>query len=182
VWLSDGQLVVDGNAQNVISSYIESVSERRGEVTWALGDPKAGTERVQFRAARIVSGGQCTSEVKIDQPVALEYEFEVVGAARYVTTGVHMHDKLGTRVFSAAAPREYLEPGLYRHGFVLPGNLLNDGLYTFSLGVTTTDIHFRILDAITFTVHETGVGRDEYYGQFEGCIRPMLQWSTERIV
>jgi hypothetical protein len=87
-----------------------------------------------------------------------------------------LFDKQGTWVLCSGTKSENLEPGRYAHRYHFPANFLNDGRYYFNVMLVrnATDIEVSIPDAISFFVHETGIGRDEYGGVINGCIRPHL--------
>ncbi len=180
--LRDGQLAAEGPAADVISNYIEDSKMRTGEVTWERG-PRTASELAGIRAVRIISEGRVTSEVAIDQPLVLELEFEAYAAVDNLCSIIHLFDKQGVWVMCSRSRSETVRPGCYRHRFHFPGNFFNDGRYSFELLLARNakQIEVFITDAISFFVHETGMGRDEYGGLISGCIRPLLEVETQRL-
>ena len=89
------------------------------------------------------------------------------------------------------APRwhEPAEPGDYLATAWIPGNLLNEGLTTVhvgicSLGGTRLRPHAGCNDAVSFHVQDPGEGdsaRGLFIGQWKGVVRPLLDWTTEKL-
>jgi lipopolysaccharide transport system ATP-binding protein len=183
ILLKAGKVLRDGPAATVVGAYIESGATVAGEATWAADDPEAGSERMRLRRARILSGGKVTGDVPIDGEVTLEYDFEIIGGRCNAGSSIHLFDKQGVWVLCSGPTSAELEPGTYRHAVTIPANFLNDGLYSFSIillrNVSQIEAHQR--EALTFCVHETGEGRGEYGGVINGCVRPQLPWSSERL-
>ena len=73
----------------------------------------------------------------------------------------------------------------------IPGNLLNEGLYSVEAGISSLGalgsnklVHqARCPEAVAFHVHDPGDGdtsKGGYAGQFRGSVRPLLDWSLQR--
>ena len=71
--------------------------------------------------------------------------------------------------------------GLYRTVCTLPGNFLNEGLYSINVIVLSDVYNTEIFkgEVISFTVNDTGAMRKEYGGGWGGVVRPRLAWQTE---
>jgi lipopolysaccharide transport system ATP-binding protein len=181
VYLEAGAVRATGPAGPIINNYIQTGSALSGEVTWDESDATVCTSRVCLRRARILCDGQITSDVPIDRPAHLEFEFEVFGASRHVSSSVHLYDKQGVWVLCSGAKGSMLKPGGHRHRVTFPAEFFNNGVYTLSIALVTDGnvIEFIKTEAISFQVHETGVGREEYGGVINGCIRPKLEWSNQ---
>jgi len=183
ILLKDGRVVRDGPANQVVSAYIQAGAQGEGAVEWKDDTPDVTSERLKLRAARIVVAGQTAGDVPIDQDVAVEFDFEVRGNRVNATSSIHLFDKQGVWVLCSGPASADLEAGRHRHRVTIPANFLNDGLYTVSIilltNVNQIQVHKR--EAITFCVHETGVGREEYTGIVNGCVRPRLAWAAESL-
>ncbi|RXK56514.1 ATP-binding cassette domain-containing protein [Oleiharenicola lentus] len=180
IMLGEGRVLTDGTTSAGVNAYIQAAAHHAGEATWREDDPVAGNERMRLHAARVTVAGRTAAEVPIDQDAVVEFDFAVTGARRRVSTSIHLFDKQGVWVLCSGPASAELDPGAYRHRVTLPGNLLNDGLYQVSIILLTdvTNIQVQVRDAVSFTVHETGVGREEYGGVINGCVRPQLRWQS----
>ncbi len=178
--LDAGRVVRDGPANQVVSAHVQTNTQSAGAVEWPAADASVRSERLRLINARILVAGQMSGDVPIDQEAILDYTFEVRDGSGSVTSSIHLFDKQGVWVLCSGPASAELGPGLYRHQVKFPPNFFNDGLYTLSIilltNVTQIQVHKR--DAISFSVFETGVGREEYGGIIHGCVRPVLPWQT----
>lgn len=194
IYLKKGRIDFTGSSQETIERYINDGSHDQGECLWPTVEEAPGSERLRFRAVRIISEGKTAAEVPIDKEVHVEIDFinQVVGTR--VCPSIHVFDHLGTTVLATANfPSASLEPdpwfdrpsptGLYRTRCTLPANFLNEGKYRVSVFLHTnvTHVEARVDDAVAFTVHETGEMRREYSGPWGGVVRPKLGWQTEQL-
>jgi len=182
ILLRDGRLAAQGTPGQVISEYIGGGATPGGEVSWK-DLPAAANGELAIRSARIVSGGAVSSDVAIDQPLVLEFEIEARRRLENIASSIHLFDKQGTWVLCSGTKAETLSPGRYLHRYHFPANFFNDGKYWFNLILVrdANHIEVNIPDAISFFVHETGAGREEYGGVINGCIRPQLQVDSSRL-
>jgi lipopolysaccharide transport system ATP-binding protein len=104
-----------------------------------------------------------------------------------------VRDRRGDIAFNAmdvdSHAQETSEPGVYTSTAWIPGNLLNEGKTTVDVAVCT--LRFPKLnqraaryEAIAFTVFDPGDGdsaRGRFTGQLSGVVRPLLEWSVERV-
>jgi lipopolysaccharide transport system ATP-binding protein len=183
IFMDRGRVVRTGPVGEVIGAYIQSGNHQAGEVHWSPENTHAGNTRVRLIKARILSQGLTSHEVPIDRDVLVEYEFAVLVSGLTLTSSIHLFDKHATCVLSSGPGNSTPAIGTYRHQVRLPANLLNDGLYTLSILLITDliQIEVHLTEAISFVVEETGAGRGEYTGTIIGCVRPKLDWITDRI-
>jgi lipopolysaccharide transport system ATP-binding protein len=179
ILLGGGGVLADGLTGKVVGAYIQAGTLTAGQAQWPGSDRRAGNDRLRLHSARVVCDQQVTADVPIDRAVAVEFDFSVLGARRRVVSSIHLFDKQGVWVLCSGPTSAELEPGRYRHRVTLPANFLNDGLYQVTIILITDvmNIQVNIPEAVAFTVHETGVGREEYGGVINGCVRPHLAWE-----
>ena len=180
--LKDGMKLMEGISENVISKYIRSTAISSGEISWDASSPENNNGRLRLVAARILCDDKVTSDVEIDKPVVVQYDFEVLQDGLNVCSSIHLLEKHGTCVLATGTPSKTLNRGWYQHACVFPANFLNDGQYSISIflitNVTRQDVSIK--EAISFFVHETK-GREEYLGIIIGCVRPQLQWMEKSL-
>ena len=74
--------------------------------------------------------------------------------------------------------------GLFQTSCSIPGDFLNDGLYSITVYVNISVKRggiFSIRDVLTFNVQDTGKMRAEYTGTWIGVVRPRLEWQTVQL-
>lgn len=180
VLLENGRVRTVGPASTVVGDYIKSKIEFSGIASWSEHDSLTGNDRLRLHSAKVFCNGEVTADVRIDSPVVVEYEFEVIGRAQNTTSSIHLYDKQGVWVLCSGPNSQVLNPGMYSHAFTIPAHFLNDGTYTVSIVLLTEVSQIQVFktEAISFFVHETGAGREEYGGIISGCVRPRLEWTT----
>jgi len=192
--LESGTLKTFGESEKVIDLYLKEAVQKGGSQVW--DDPKSvpGSEVVRLHAVRILSRGQVTSEVSIEEPVQIEIEYWNQCAGAQLSASLHLLDKMGATVLSTANfpsatigrdewfGRSYPE-GLYRSVCTVPGNFLNEGLYRINV-VILNEVRRREVfakEVMEFFVQDTGAMRAEYHGAWSGVVRLKMDWRTEHL-
>ncbi len=192
--LVEGRKWSEGPSGDVISEYIALGREDQGERVWQNSQTAPGNEKVRLHAVRIVSGGEVTADVDIQEDVHVQVEFWNLKPGARVSTSIHLLDKMGVGVLASANTHsanlirdEWFgkshPAGLYRTVCTIPGNFLNEGRYSINAIVLTDVTHTEVFarEVVSFTVHDTGAMRKEYGGEWLGVVRPKLAWQTEYI-
>ena len=190
--LVKGEKILDGECNQVVSEYINTGREANGEVIWKDSNNAPGNEKVRLHAVRVVSTDIVTTDIEIDKDIYIEVEFWNFEPDAQLSMSIHVLDKMGTCVLASAnmnsanleIDRWFGKPhpiGLYRTVCKLPGNFLNEGMYSINAFVLSdvVNIEVRVEEVISFTVHDTGEMRKEYSGGWIGVVRPKLAWQTE---
>ena len=191
--MDHGSIVLDGPPKQVIEHYLKGMQVDTGKVVWEPATAPASSQiRLHSIGVRNVHSLTSNNQVDIDQPIAIEIEYEVLCEGAINTVQLHLKDENGVFVLSSAnAPsmnlaidQTYGKPlplGFYRAECVLPANFLNDSRYVLNLflgpeiGKPTIQCH----NVLAFRVLDTGAMRKEYLGSWYGpAIRPRLAWST----
>ena len=194
IWLSNGNLVMDGVPTDVIQAYAKSAATDSGEVIWETPAEAPGSDKVRLRRAAVICDGAISPEIDIQKDVQLEFEFWVLEPGAKVTTGIYLRDALGIDVLTSAnlpsanlASDDWFDQphpdGLYRTTCTIPGNFLNEGRYTVDVSMVNniSKLQLQKQDVISFNVYESGGMNKEYTGSWRGVVRPKLAWQTEKL-
>ena len=132
--------------------------------------------------------------VDISKEIAIEITYWNLKPGARLYTALHLCDQSGTEILSSGTakgvplvddPWDGAEFSCrqYRTTCRIPPNLLNDKHYTFRviIGEKPSQSHVWTEFVFGFQVHDSGLMRQEYYGEWYGCIRPRLGWATEEI-
>jgi lipopolysaccharide transport system ATP-binding protein len=195
VWLDKGAVLQDGPAGSVMSAYLATSRRPVGESLWP--DPKdaPGNNIVRIRKAMVrsekdrKSTGSEPELITVRTPLVLDFEYWILEAGSRVSLSLHLFSADGSRAFNTFPLSEPLwngKPlpvGLYRSCCHIPGDLLNNGTYRVQLVVVKNQSVelFSIEDALVFEVHDVRLGKVPWHGKILGVVRPVLDWSTERI-
>lgn len=195
ILLSNGQNIMDGSVNEVVSEYLKVNSESEGQIIWPEPLKAPGSKAIRLHSVRVMQCDEVTGEVDIDKEISIEVEFwNYNKGSRNLCTNIYILNSMGITVLSTAntpkansLPEEWFEKahptGLFRSRLTLPGNFLNDGLYYINLYIVTLgplNIELREEQIISFNVFDTGVMREPGGGGvWAGAVRVRLPWQTE---
>ncbi|MBI3650479.1 MAG: ABC transporter ATP-binding protein [Acidobacteria bacterium] len=191
ILLGDGQVLADGTAHKVASSYLNSGLGTTAVREWQDLEKAPGNDIVRLYAIRVVDeDGQLTDVVDIRKPIGLEMEYAVLNPYHILVPNYHFYTEEGVCAFVAQELDEHWRTtprplGRYKSTVWVPGNFLSEGTMIVGAAISTMDpvtIHFHEQDAVAFQVVDSLDGnssRGDYAGHMPGVVRPMLQWHTE---
>jgi lipopolysaccharide transport system ATP-binding protein len=189
IWIDGGKIVDAGDAETVISHYLQEASTSQTELVWndiaaAPGDEEARLLRVGVRP----SGGSSSDPITIHTPTVIEFEYWNARPDVYLHPTFFLYNEQGILICSTGPTyfpnwRERTFPtGVIRNWCNIPGDLLNNGLHRVSVHLAKNDqTLYRKEDALSFDVQDTASKRDGWYGEWKGAIRPMFDWDSEII-
>lgn len=194
--ISGGVLSEDGVPSSVILRYqVAGGAGGSAFVDYRSAAKKPGDNFACLLMAWIEddSGGR-VSEVAIERPFSLHLIYEVLQEyPEEPCPNLHFFDSRGNCAFVSAATVERsraAEPGVRHAVCEVPGNYLNDGLFSVGLALTFTrggsyHVSFYDQDAIHFAVVDRMEGVPTraagYLGPMPGVFRPLLPWSLRCI-
>ncbi len=194
IWLDRGRVVDDGRSAEIVARYLQSGSGSGSSRAWPDLATAPGDDLVRLRSVRVVQNDEETGAVDVRRPVGIEIGFTVLrGGTRTVFPKIKVVDQRGAVAFNAmdtsARWHESAAPGDYLSTAWIPGNYLNEGLVTVQIGVCSFATeklhpHASVRDAVAFHVHDPGEGdsaRGLFAGQWQGVVRPLLDWTTEEL-
>jgi len=192
ILLKEGQITMDDTANNVVAHYLSVERNLSSIREWGgddfLGDHVANLQRLQVK--------NCHEEninvVEIQDAIGLEMEFEVTEGGHCMMASFDVYDEQGSLVFIAIDTDEtwFHKPrpaGRYKATAWIPGNLMNEGMFSVGCHLTTTSpwlTHFNAQQEITVQVIDNmkpGGARGIFTGSFRGAVRPRLNWQTTLI-
>ncbi len=196
-WLDGGRVAAGGVAEDVVAEYLQGSTG--SAAAWRHpapnAPPAAEDEWVRIVGARIVAeDGGTVSTLDVRDSVGVEIEWLVMrDHDEPAFPKLKLSDQRGNVAFNAldTDPRWQVPvaPGRYRSTAWIPANLLNEGFFTADVAIVSLDAprlrnHFNLASVLTFHVHDPGEGdssRGLFTGQVLGAVRPLLDWTTERV-
>jgi lipopolysaccharide transport system ATP-binding protein len=189
--LDEGRLVGEGPAHQIVRTYSSGgLNYLSAERIWQNPEKRPGGEVAQLRAVRVKKeDGQLGDRVDIKKSFEIEMEYDVLKAGYILLPHYHLLNEEGILVFKALDVdpnwRKRSRPvGRFTSRAMIPGNLLQEGLYSVKAALITLDpmiIQFYEQDAVAFQVIDNNDGdsaRGDYAGNIEGVVRPLLKWTT----
>jgi lipopolysaccharide transport system ATP-binding protein len=194
IWLDGGRIVEDGEPSRVITHYLHTVQTSTSQISWPDDDSAPGDELARLQSVRVVNeSGETTDASDVRDPVGIEIRYRVLREGPAVFAKIKVRDSQGSVAFNAmdvAAQREdSTEPGIYTATAWIPPHLLNEGMTTVDVAVCTLRQpklfqRAQKYEAVAFTVFDPGDGdsaRGLFTGHIRGVVRPLLDWTVERL-
>jgi lipopolysaccharide transport system ATP-binding protein len=191
ILLDNGQVVKDGPAHQVVSSYLNSGLGTTAERKWSNLSQAPGNDIVRLLAVRVCNeDGQVTDAVDIRRPVGVQMEYQVLTAGGVLVPNFHFYNEEGVYAFVVIDTDptwrgKLRSPGHYVSTTWIPGNFLSEGSLIVGAAISTMNpvrVHVHERDAVAFQVIDTLDGnsaRGDYAGPMPGVVRPRLDWTTE---
>ncbi len=192
ILLDRGGLVADGNAQEVLRTYLDSGLGSAAERHWETPELAPGDEVARLRSVRVRDDrGVVTEELDIRRPVSLELEYWHMRDDEDLRPSANLHvtNEDGVVLFATSDFNNHRwretrrTPGVVRATCHIPGNFLAEGRFFVLAAISTynpTRVHALEADAVSFHVVDRSTGdgvRGEYANAWPGVVRPMLDWS-----
>jgi lipopolysaccharide transport system ATP-binding protein len=196
LWIDGGKIVADGHPSDVVTDYLRSSSySTAGQMSWLDDESAPGDDLARLLSVRVIDEtGETVETVDVREPVGIEIRFRVLrDDLRPVFAKIRLLDRQGEIAFNAmdtnAQGDEPSAPGVYSATTWIPPNLLNEGPHRVDVAICTLfapKLHQRAqrYEAVTFSVFDPGDGdtaRGLFLGDLRGAVRPLLDWSVERI-
>jgi len=192
--LEKGRVVSFGKTHEVIQKYLCCENPDLPQLSWEKPQDAPGNDNVRLKAVRVKSEGNLEPFVDICRPVQVEIEFWNLTPCDRSWAGIQLKDSFGAVIFvsinrgSAADGNDpyretALSPGVYRSTLLLPANFLNEGEYRILAAVQRQATHFEAVtqEDLSFRTSDSGKMRQEHKGGWDGLLRPLLPWKTEKM-
>ena len=196
ILLDSGKVVMDGDTSYVVQHYIATARGDSGEVIWPDPSQAPGNDVVRLHAVRVFQDGidGPTSNVDISKEVVIEMSFWNLQEGALLYRAIILKDQMETVVFASNNHKSVSSTedpwsgrpqpvGLFQSTCRIPGDFLNEGLYSITaiVGKGTSDTQVLEDQVLSFQVYDTGEMRKEFHGGWAGVVRPRLPWYTEHI-
>jgi homopolymeric O-antigen transport system ATP-binding protein len=192
ILLRGGEVVKDGPSEEVVAHYLQTEAGQGSQRVWADAATAPQNKRARLRSARVVDeDGHLLDAADVRRPVGIEIAFTVLRDDVAIFPKIKVLDQKGDTAFNAMDMSPVWESavvGDHSTTAWVPGNLLNEGLYSVevslcSLGAfaSTKLIHQAVApDALSFHVNDPSEGdssKGRFAGQLRGAVRPLLDWT-----
>jgi len=197
ILLNDGEVVIDGQAAEVVQHYLATARSTGGEVVWPDPAQAPGNDIVRLHAVRILQDGidGSTADVDISKEVLIQIEYWSLQQRGALYSAIWLRTGMGTDVLASSNANSVNlvedpwygrphPPGLFQSVCRIPPSFLNEGRYSVTaiLGKVPSNTQVLKEDLLSFHVHDTGEMRKHgSYGGWLGVVRPRLAWHTEYI-
>ena len=190
--MRDGHMTDDGKPSSVILKYQDAGFGGAAAVDYTNSTKKPGDELARLLRAWVSDHqGKPNLEVAIQHPFEIHMVYEVLQpSAGEPYPNIHLYDSKGNCAFVTAAkvnPGTPIEPGIYHATCSIPGNFLNDGIFSAGIALTFghNGIHVSFYDqnalnfAVVDSMNDVPTRESGYTGPIPGVFRPILDWQVQ---
>ena len=186
ILIADGQVKERGDVDRVLSRYYSDYSDAgsggRSRSWHETGDADTRPISMVHASVRPLNG---TSDDPIDTATsfAVEWEFANADDGILIRPFLKVQDERGIVVFDQSSwdTEQPLAAGRHRTRCIIPANFLNDGSYFISIRFRkASEVVLNLPEVLRVDVLDSGEGRHNWFGKWEGIVRPRLDWSTEQ--
>jgi lipopolysaccharide transport system ATP-binding protein len=194
ILLEGGGIAADGQTAEVVTRYLQSTHGTGSRRAWPDIASAPGDDLAKLLSVRVVDeDGDTVETADVRRPIGIEITFRVLRDGQPVFPKIKIRDRQGEIAFNAldTSPRwhEPSPPGVYAATAWIPENLLNEGLASVDVAVCSLRIpklyqHAADYDVVSFHVYDPFEGdsaRGRFAGQLRGVVRPLLEWTSERV-
>jgi lipopolysaccharide transport system ATP-binding protein len=189
IWVDGGAIKEDGNARDVVRTYLAMGVEQEAQRAWAPGDGP-GDENLRLVSIGMKQNGSTVNSIQIDEPFEIEVETQVTADTyREVAIGLQIASVEGEVLLHSS---EVMEEDLTQRGkgrwrtvCHVPAYAFNAGTYYLSVGADEPHVRmvFAVENALTFTVQGVSSGMGRYGpGTWKGTLGPgIARWSVHEL-
>jgi lipopolysaccharide transport system ATP-binding protein len=195
MWIDGGSIMDDGAPSQVVTNYLHSTSYASGaHISFPDDESAPGDDLARLLSVRVVDEDGNTLETSdIRERVGIEIRYRVLREGPGLFAKIRVIEPRGTAAFNALDTARHADasskPGVYASTAWIPANLLTEG--TTKVDVAVCTLHAPKLlqraaryEAVSFTVFDPGDGdsaRGRFTGQLSGAVRPLLEWTVDRL-
>jgi lipopolysaccharide transport system ATP-binding protein len=192
ILLEEGKIRADGETSEVISEYLNADRSEAECKEWSDPALAPGDETARLKRVRLLNhhNALCSS-FEIREPVQIEVEYWAFNPEHPFMPILLIHNENSICVLESAANHDPAydgktrRRGIYRSVCKIPGNFLNEGMYTVDVLVRVLvprRYFIRESNLLSFRVQDSGSGlsvKGDFPKAWSGVVAPMLPWETE---
>ncbi|MBC3786320.1 polysaccharide ABC transporter ATP-binding protein [Spirosoma utsteinense] len=179
LYFEKGQLIEQGETNQVIASYLSKVSKTRLVRQWDTPQDAPGNDLVRVRRIEMTPEYQDDlTHIDVRTPMKLRFEFWNMMDHANLNLSLHLNSLTGECIFNIGTRSQAYGKGLIAGECTIPGYFLNDGSYTISVMIvkdTVTPL-YTMEEGITFDVEDYREGI-AWYGKWPGYVRPQFPFE-----
>ncbi len=189
IWLANGEIRMSGDCDNIVQSFITSDCNSSSTRVWPR-EQAPGMPMVALVAARIYTiKAAFLASVDQSEDFFIEIEYEILHDEKNLRVGFFLVNSEGVIIFAPNDTEGSMlvdsrKKGHYRSICKIPGDLLNEDLYTVTLSADIPAVKsiFYLQGALTFRVNRLGGSYGTRLDKLPGVICPALEWEIIRVV
>ena len=183
LYFEKGQLIEQGETNQVIASYLSKVARTRLRRQWDTPEEAPGNDLVRVHRMELIPDYKDNlTHIDVRTPMRVQFEFWNMMDRANLNLSLHLYSLTGECIFNVGSTSQAYGNGLIQGECVIPGYFLNDGTYTISVMIvkdTVTPL-YNMEEGITFDVEDYREGV-AWYGKWPGYVRPQFPFRVEAL-
>jgi lipopolysaccharide transport system ATP-binding protein len=178
--LERGMLKFDGDANKALDIYNSESLNTDSHITWDF-DTAPGNDTAKILSIALVTKDNFFT---IEKDFELEVVFTNLLDSHSLNVSISIFDDKDTYILSSPnLKRDPLSKGTFKSTCRVPKNLLNKGVYFFTVLLVGDNysIIAQLDKVVAVEMDEEGLNRGNYFGHWSGVVRPYLEWSNTKI-
>ncbi|WP_242919079.1 ABC transporter ATP-binding protein [Pontibacter liquoris] len=183
IFMHQGRIELQGDTEEVVRHYLSYNTSPQTKQFFSDEKFAPGNEFIRIRRVEAVSPVLREGEAfTVHTPINIDIEFWNYIEGREINVSLHFDTMNYECVFNVGTKAQQLRKGLYKATCQIPGDFLNDGMFTIRvLFVADRSVMlYKHLDAINLEIHEDRKESD-WHGKWPGYVRPMLNFPIATI-
>jgi len=182
ILLENGYLKLKGATNEVINNYLFKSTINKLEQTWDLDD-MPGNDLIKVKLVKVISKNDEVTVMDVTTPIDIIIDFINLVHKQKINVSLVLKNIKGEPIFNDSTPVKMLNEGLHRAIIHIPGNFLNDDIYTidyYFVKDSSTAIYIQN-EPITFEIQDVPRADSAWYGKWIGAVRPRFNWEYYEI-
>jgi lipopolysaccharide transport system ATP-binding protein len=191
IWLQEGRLVADSNANDIVMQYLQAANPGLREQVWEEMERAPGNDLVRLRRLSVrPAQGSPEEAITMETPFVVEVEFWNLTSDLFLDVRLFLYTEYDVVALGADTSYEpewhgrQFPEGIFHTECLIPGNWLNSGNYRVGVEIVKDGrrkVYVQESDWLNFDITELGERGGTWYGKERGIFRPRLQWKTELV-
>ena len=184
IHMENGMIKKTGETNSIINDYLKHASFNSNI---QLFNPPVGDENVKLISAEILIHPNKAFHLQDEIIIQIEYKIETQFRSKIIPN-VHLFSLKGDYILCSSCPDIQCESekGYYKKLVIIPGGLLNSGVYTVGIACSSfepqTVVHLYVKEALSFEILENiQLRQTAFKGKIPGIIRSELKWEKKLI-
>jgi len=179
--MSQGTLLELGPTEEIVNSYLSKNLNNPLVQKFEQPENAPGNDKVRIKRFEVCPITANANElITIHTPIDIEFEFWNFKEGARINLSMMVYTNTEECVFNVATESKVLSKGIHKGVCSIPGNLLNDNIYTISMMVVEdrSNSLFFYENAVSFEVNEKREASG-WHGKRMGIVRPNLNFSLQ---
>src|SRR6202035_1782674 len=181
ILLNEGRIIYNGVIESAVEKYQNYSINKGNQRYWSNKEDAPGNENARIKSV-VLKSGENTNVFDVRTPITFETEFWNLKDGVVLNLSFHLNKFDGSTIFNIGTPQMECNKGIYRGSFIIPGNFLNNGLYSVTLMIIkgNTD-YYSFEDCLNFEIEDYREGTT-WFGNWKGAIRPtFIDFTFENV-